>query len=66
MIAANGSIHYKQIPQHLKDLYRTSWEIKQKTIIEMSADRRYICQSQSLNVFVIDQLQKLSSMHFYA
>jgi ribonucleoside-diphosphate reductase alpha chain len=69
LIAANGSIQdISEIPQHLKDLYRTSWEIKQKTIIEMSADRgAYICQSQSLNVFVIDpNFKKLSSMHFYA
>ncbi|MFT7484024.1 MAG: ribonucleoside-diphosphate reductase alpha chain, partial [Oceanospirillaceae bacterium] len=69
LIAANGSIQdINEIPQHLKDLYRTSWEIKQKTIIEMSADRgAYICQSQSLNVFVIDpNFKKLSSMHFYA
>lgn len=69
LIAANGSIqNIPEIPQHLKDLYRTSWEIKQKTIIDMSADRgAYICQSQSLNVFVIDpNFKKLSSMHFYA
>lgn len=69
LISANGSIQdISEIPQHLKDLYKTSWEIKQKTIIEMSADRgAYICQSQSLNVFVIDpNFKKLSSMHFYA
>jgi ribonucleoside-diphosphate reductase alpha chain len=69
LIAANGSVqNIPEIPQHLKDLYKTSWEIKQKTIIEMSADRgAYICQSQSLNVFVIDpNFKKLSSMHFYA
>lgn len=69
LIAANGSVqNIPEIPQHLKDLYKTSWEIKQKTIIDLSADRgAYICQSQSLNVFVIDpNFGKLSSMHFYA
>lgn len=69
LIAANGSVqNIPEIPQHLKDLYKTSWEIKQKTIIDLSADRgAYICQSQSLNVFVIDpNFGKLSSMHFYS
>lgn len=69
LIAENGSVqNIKEVPQHLKDLYKTSWEIKQKTIIEMSADRgAYICQSQSLNVFVLDpNFGKLSSMHFYS
>lgn len=69
LIAANGSVQdIPEIPQHLKDLYKTSWEIKQKTIIDLSADRgAYICQSQSLNVFVIEpNFGKLSSMHFYA
>ncbi len=69
IIAGNGSIqHIGAIPQHIKDLYKTVWEIKQKAIIEMSADRgAYICQSQSLNLHVQDpNFGKLTSMHFYA
>jgi ribonucleotide reductase alpha subunit len=51
----------------MKELYKTSWEIKQRVIIDMSADRgRYICQTQSLNIFIEEpDFQKLSSMHFY-
>lgn len=69
LIAANGSIqHIDEIPQALKDLYKTSWEIKQKVIIDMAADRgAYICQSQSMNIFMQDpNFGKLTSMHFYA
>lgn len=69
LIAANGSVQkINEIPQHLKDLYKTAWEIKQKTIVDMAADRgAYICQSQSLNVFMQDpNFGKLTSMHFYA
>ena len=68
LIASNGSIQdIDAIPQNLKDLYKTVWEIKQKVIIDMAADRgAYICQSQSLNLFVqTPSLAKLSSMHFY-
>ncbi len=68
LIASNGSVqHIDVIPQNLKDLYKTVWEIKQKVIIDMAADRgAYICQSQSLNLFVqTPSLGKLSSMHFY-
>ncbi len=69
LIEQNGSVQsIPEIPQHLKDLYKTVWELKQKTLIDMAADRgAYICQSQSLNVFV-DQpnFGKLTSMHFYA
>ncbi|GAA4316939.1 ribonucleoside-diphosphate reductase subunit alpha [Compostibacter hankyongensis] len=69
IIAANGSIqHIPEIPGTLKDIYKTVWEIKQRTLIDMAADRgAFICQSQSLNVFV-DQpnAAKLTSMHFYA
>jgi ribonucleoside-diphosphate reductase alpha chain len=56
------------IPKELKDKYKTVWEIKQKTLIDMSADRgRYICQSQSLNLYLskID-MNRLGSMHLYA
>ncbi len=69
LIAANGSIqHMDDLPQPIKDLYKTVWEIKQKTIIDMAADRgAYICQSQSLNLFMeTPNLAKLTSMHFHA
>ncbi len=69
LIAANGSIqNIEGIPQHLKDLYKTAWEISQKTILEMAAERgAFICQSQSLNIFMKDvNFGKLTSMHFYA
>jgi ribonucleoside-diphosphate reductase alpha chain len=69
IISGKGSIqHIAEIPQHIKDLYKTVWEIKQKAIIEMSADRgAYICQSQSLNLHIQDpNFGKLTSMHFYA
>lgn len=69
LIAANGSVQaIPTIPQHIKDLYKTVWEIKQKHIIDMAADRgAYICQSQSLNIHIQDpNFGKLTSMHFYA
>jgi ribonucleoside-diphosphate reductase alpha chain len=69
LIAANGSVQaIPEIPQNLKDLYRTVWEIKQKTIVDMAAERgAYICQSQSLNIFLENaNFGKLTSMHFYA
>jgi ribonucleoside-diphosphate reductase alpha subunit len=69
LIEMNGSVqNINDIPQNLKDLYKTAWEIKGKTLIEMSADRgAYICQSQSLNIFMTDvNFGKLTSMHFYA
>jgi ribonucleoside-diphosphate reductase alpha chain len=57
-----------EIPQNIKDIYKTVWEISQKAIIDMSADRgAYICQSQSLNIHLTDpNFGKLTSMHFYA
>lgn len=69
LVAANGSIqHMKEIPQEIRDLYKTVWEIKQRTIIDMAADRgAYIDQSQSMNLFIQDvNFGKLTSMHFYA
>ncbi|MFM2267895.1 MAG: ribonucleoside-diphosphate reductase, alpha subunit [Bacteroidota bacterium] len=69
LIAANGSIqNIDGLPQELKDLYKTSWEIRQRVIIDLSADRgAFICQSQSLNVFIESpNFSKLSSMHFYS
>jgi ribonucleoside-diphosphate reductase alpha subunit len=69
LIGANGSIQsIPEIPQNIKDIYKTVWEISQKAIIDMSADRgAYICQSQSLNIHITNpNFGKLTSMHFYA
>lgn len=68
IIAHNGSVqNIPEVPDDLKLLYRTSWEIKQRALIDMAADRgAFIDQSQSFNVFVQDpNYGKLSSMHFY-
>lgn len=68
IIAANGSIQeIDAIPLHIKELYKTVWEIKQRNLIDMAADRgAYICQSQSLNLFIDSPSSaKLTSMHFY-
>lgn len=68
IIAHNGSIQkIDAIPDQIKEVYKTVWEIKQRTIIDMAADRgAYICQSQSLNLFVDNpNTAKLTSMHFY-
>ena len=69
LIEANGSVQViAEVPKNLKDLYKTVWEIKQKHILEMAADRgAYICQSQSLNIHMQDaNFGKLTSMHFHA
>jgi ribonucleoside-diphosphate reductase alpha chain len=69
IIASNGSVqNIDEIPQNIKEIYKTVWEIKQRSIIDMSADRgAFICQSQSLNLFIQDaNFAKLSSAHFYA
>lgn len=69
LIAANGSIqNIDEIPENLKVLYRTAWEIPQRAILDMAAERgAYICQSQSLNIFMENVTNsKLTSMHFYA
>jgi ribonucleoside-diphosphate reductase alpha chain len=69
LIEANGSVqNIPEIPQNIKDLYKTVWEISQKTIIDMAADRgAYICQSQSMNIHIQDpNFGKMTSMHFYA
>ncbi|WP_152269383.1 ribonucleoside-diphosphate reductase subunit alpha [Agriterribacter humi] len=65
----NGSVQkIEEIPGHIREIYKTVWEIKQRTIIDMAAERgAYICQSQSLNLFVDNpNAGKLTSMHFYA
>ena len=69
IILDDGSIkNILEIPENIRALYKTAWEIKQKVIIDQAADRGiYICQSQSMNLFVADpDFQKLSSMHFYS
>lgn len=69
IVAFNGSVQsIPEIPDDLKALYKTSWELKQRTLIDMAAQRgAFICQSQSLNLFVADATySKLTSMHFYA
>jgi len=69
LIAANGSIQdFEDIPEHIRELYKTTYEISQRVIIDMAAERgAYICQSQSMNLFMENpNYSKLSSMHFYA
>lgn len=69
IMAENGSIqNIPEIPENLKELYKTVWEIKQKTVLDMAADRgAFVCQSQSLNLFMENpNFAKLTSMHFYA
>jgi ribonucleoside-diphosphate reductase alpha subunit len=69
IITANGSIqNILEIPEFIRLLYRTVWEIPQKSIIDMAADRGpYIDQSQSMNIHMVDcTIAKLTSMHFYA
>merc|ERR1719240_1818064 len=67
LIALNGSVQNLDIPADLKELYKTVWEVKQKNVLEMAAERApYICQSQSLNIHMTDcTAAKLSSMHFF-
>jgi len=69
IIANNGSVqNIDEVPADIKELYKTVWEIKQRNVIDMAADRgAYICQSQSMNLFVDSPTTaKLTSMHFYA
>jgi ribonucleoside-diphosphate reductase alpha chain len=69
IISANGSVQdISEIPADIRELYKTVWEIKMRSVIDMAADRgAYICQSQSLNLFVnAPTPAKLTSMHFYA
>ena len=69
IISNDGSIlAIDEIPSCFKERYKTVWEMSQKDIINMSADRgKYICQSQSLNLFMAaPETNKLTSMHFYA
>jgi len=69
IIVNDGSIqNINEIPKFIKDKYKTAWEIKQKDLIDMSVDRgKYICQSQSLNLFIeAPTFKTISSMHFYS
>jgi ribonucleoside-diphosphate reductase alpha subunit len=69
IIKNQGSIQdIADIPDQLKPIYKTAWEMKQKSLIDMAADRgAFVCQSQSLNLFMAQPtFSKLSSMHFYA
>ena len=69
IVANQGSVQYIEgVPQHLKDLYKTVWEIPQKVVIRMAAERgAYIDQSQSLNIHLAQpNYGKITSMHFYA
>merc|ERR1712100_851316 len=67
LIAHNGSVQHLDLPADIKDLYKTVWEIKQRHVLDMAADRgAYIDQSQSLNIHMTDATTaKLSSMHFH-
>lgn len=69
ILARDGSVQDIQgIPDDIKKLYKTAWELSMKTLLDMAADRGpYVCQTQSMNLFVAEPtFKKLSSMHFYA
>jgi len=68
LIAHNGSVSNLDIPEKLKAVYKTVWEVKQRTLVDMAADRgAFIDQSQSFNVHMVDaNFGKLTSLHFYA
>jgi len=67
LVAHNGSVQQMDLPADIKELYKTVWEIKQRIVLDMAADRgAYIDQSQSLNIHMTDaSTAKLSSMHFH-
>merc|ERR1712137_1218076 len=67
LVAHNGSVQALDLPLDIKELYKTVWEIKQRIVLDMAADRgAYIDQSQSLNIHMTDATTaKLSSMHFH-
>ena len=68
IIRDNGSVQNVNIPDNIKKVYKTVWELGNKVLIDMAASRgKYICQSQSLNLFMQEpDFGKLSSMHFYS
>merc|ERR1712045_692025 len=67
LVACNGSVQSLDLPADMRELYKTVWEIKQRAVLDMAADRgAYIDQSQSLNIHMVDtSTAKLSSMHFH-
>ena len=67
IIANQGSIQHLNLPDCVKDVFKTVWEIKQKVVIDMAADRgKFICQSQSMNLFMADATSdKVTSALFY-
>jgi len=67
IIRDGGSVQGLAVPERIKDIYKTAWEMSQKALLDMAADRgAFICQSQSLNIFMENPtLAKLSSMHMY-
>merc|ERR1712109_164600 len=67
LIAHNGSVQNLDLPADIRELYKTVWEVKQRIVLDMAADRgAYIDQSQSLNIHMVDaSTAKLSSMHFH-
>jgi ribonucleotide reductase alpha subunit len=68
LVAHKGSVQRMDLPQDIKDVYRTAWEISGKAVIEMAVDRgAFVDQSQSLNIFMAEPtFKKIHSMHFYA
>jgi ribonucleotide reductase alpha subunit len=68
LISNNGSVDNLPIPAYMKNVYKTAWEIKQKVLVDMAADRgAFIDQSQSFNVFLAEpNFNRLTSFHFYA
>lgn len=69
IVANNGSVqNISEIPEHLREVYKTVWEIKQKRMMDLAVARGpYICQSQSLNLYQENpQFAKMSAMHFHA
>lgn len=69
IVARDGSVQaIAAVPDDLRALYKTAWDLSMKTIVDMAADRgAFVCQSQSLNLFVAEPtFKKLSSMHFYS
>ena len=69
ILLGDGSIqHIQEIPEEIRSLYKTVWEIKQKVLIDQAADRGpFVCQSQSLNLYAADtDMARLSNMHFYS
>ena len=69
LLKASGSVQLiREIPEDLKEIYKTAWEISQRVVIDQAAARGpYVCQSQSMNLFVNDPSRaKLSSIHFHS